>query len=195
MSIGDFFKNRTHTHTYFCHDNSRRDWDGNVHDNVKVFGLGRIDLLLLLLHCCGRSSTEACYCQYIHKMLLWACTKHWCCTYNIHEITPPPSVHESPHSRSIQVELGKVEDFWSMLLTATASTNHIFGCWAASSLSTDTGESQSAVPCDKDVIKSDWVRPIGLRQLQSFLPELCIQFNLLISLNFICILVNFGHFR
>ncbi len=31
---------------YICHDNSRRDWHGNVHDNVNVFGLARIDLLL-----------------------------------------------------------------------------------------------------------------------------------------------------
>ncbi len=30
---------------YFCHDNSRRDWHGNEHDNVNVFGLGGIDLL------------------------------------------------------------------------------------------------------------------------------------------------------
>ncbi len=112
-----FWKRALHIYIYIYiyiyvhHNNSRRDWDGNVHDNVNVFGLGRIDLL----HCCGRSSIEACYCQYIHNMLLWACTKHWCCTYNIHEITPPPSVHESPHSRSIQVELGKVEGFWNAL--------------------------------------------------------------------------------
>ncbi len=34
-----------------------------------------------------------------------------------------------------------------------------------SSLATDTGENHSAEPCDYDVIRSDWVRPIGLRQL------------------------------
>ncbi len=33
---------------YFCHDNSQRDWHGNVHDSVNVFGLGGIDLL----RCC-----------------------------------------------------------------------------------------------------------------------------------------------
>ncbi len=42
-----------------------------------------------------------------------------------------------------------------MLQTATASTSHIFECLAASSLATDTGENQSAVPCDNDVIRSD----------------------------------------
>ncbi len=48
------------------HDNSRRDWHGNVYDNVNVFGLGRIDLL----RCCGRASSKTCYSQYIHNMLL-----------------------------------------------------------------------------------------------------------------------------
>ncbi len=48
---------------------SRRDWHGNVHDNVNVFGLGRIDLLRCCC-CCGRARTETCYCQYIHNMLL-----------------------------------------------------------------------------------------------------------------------------
>ncbi len=33
-----------YTHTHICHDNSRRDWHGNVHDNVNIFGLGGIDL-------------------------------------------------------------------------------------------------------------------------------------------------------
>ncbi len=54
------------TKPMFCHDNSQRDWHGNVHDNVNVFGLGGIDLL----RCCGRANTETCYCQYIHNMLL-----------------------------------------------------------------------------------------------------------------------------
>ncbi len=68
-------------HNEFCHDNSRRVYHGNVHDNVNVFGLGGIDLL----HCCSRASIETCYCQYIHNTLLWACKKYCCCTYNIHE--------------------------------------------------------------------------------------------------------------
>ncbi len=38
----------------FYHGNSQRDWHGNVHDNVNVFGLGGIDLL----RCCGRASTD-----------------------------------------------------------------------------------------------------------------------------------------
>ncbi len=36
--------------------------------------------------------------------------------------------------------------------TATTSTSHIFECWAEISLATNTGENQSAVPCDNDVI-------------------------------------------
>ncbi len=145
------------TYLYFCHDNSRGDWHDNVYDNVNVFGLGGIGLLHCC--CCGRTSTETCYCQYIHNMLLWACKKHCCCTYNIHEITPIYNIHGSPRSRSIQVELGKEEGFWNMLQTATASTSHIFECWI---LATNTGQNQSAVPCDNDVVRSDWVRPIAM---------------------------------
>ncbi len=63
------------------------------------------------------------------------------------------------------MELGEVEGFWSTVQTATASTSHVFECWE-SSLATDTGENQSAMPCDNDVIRSDWVRPIGLRHLE-----------------------------
>ncbi len=37
-----------------------------VHDKVNVFGLGGIDMLHCC--CCGRASTEACYCQ-IHPQL------------------------------------------------------------------------------------------------------------------------------
>ncbi len=64
-----------------------RDWHDNVHDNVNMFGLGGIDLLCFCF-CCSRASTETGYCQYIHNMLLWACKKYCCCTYNIYEITP-----------------------------------------------------------------------------------------------------------
>ncbi len=35
----------------------------NIHGNVNVFGLGRIDLL----RCFGRACTETCYRQYIHR--------------------------------------------------------------------------------------------------------------------------------
>ncbi len=66
----------------------------------------------------------------------------------------------------MQVELGRVKGFWSTLQTATTNTSHIFECWAESSLTTDTGENQSAVPCDNDVIRSDWVRPIELHHLE-----------------------------
>ncbi len=37
-----------------------------------------------------------------------------------------------------------------------------------SSLATDAGENQSAVPCNDDDIRSDWVGPIGLRQLEFY---------------------------
>ncbi len=42
--------------------------------------------------------------------------------------------------------------------TATASSSQVFECWAASSLAADAKRNQSPVPCDKDVIISDWVR-------------------------------------
>ncbi len=94
----------------FCHRKSLRVYHGNdMMDNV--FSLGGI----VLLCCCGRASTTTCYCQYIHNMLLWTCKKYCCCTYNIYEITPIYYIHESSRSRYIQVELGKVEGFWSML--------------------------------------------------------------------------------
>ncbi len=147
---------------YFCHDNSRRDWHGNVHDNVNVFGLGGIDLLRCCC-CCDRASTETCYCQYIHKLLLWACKKYCCCKYNIHERTP--------YINHLVADLyrwswGRWRVSEARCEIATTSTSHIFECWAESSLATDTGENQSAVPCDNDVIRSDWVRPIGLRHLE-----------------------------
>ncbi len=105
--------------------------------------------------CCVRANTETCYCQYIHNMLLWACKKNCCCKY---------SIHESPRSRSIQVVRWRVSEArWE---TAAVSTSHIFECWAESSLATDTGENQSAVSCDHDVIRSDLVRPIELRHLE-----------------------------
>jgi len=45
-------------------------------------------------------------------MLLWACRKYCCCTYDIIQYI---TYMKSLHSRSIQVELGKVEGFWSVL--------------------------------------------------------------------------------
>ncbi len=90
-----------------------------------MFGLGGIDLL----RCCwwGRASTDTCYCQYIHRHAAVSMT-FCCCTYNMHEIT---------RSRSIQVELEKVEGYWSMQQTATANTGQVFEWWAASSLAAD----------------------------------------------------------
>ncbi len=126
-----------------------------------VFGLGVIDLLCC---CCCRASTETCYCQYIQDMLLWACMKFCCCTYNTYE-SPPYSIQESPCSRSIQVELGKVEGSWSTV-NYYSKQSQVFEYWAVSSLATDTGENESPVPCDDDVIRSDWVRPIVLRHLE-----------------------------
>ncbi len=75
----------------FCPDNSRNDWHGNVHDNVNVFGLGRIDLLHC---CCGRASTETCYCD---------TSTTCCCEYvrntaaaHITYINNPHSIHDYP---------------------------------------------------------------------------------------------------
>ncbi len=77
---------------------------------------------------------------YIH-----AITPMYTCHYS-HIYMPllPYSIHESPRSRSIKVEPGKMEGFWSMLQTATTSTGGIFECWAASSLAPQTEENQSA---------------------------------------------------
>ncbi len=59
------------TVTWHYHANpSERCHDRNIY--------GRIDLLHC---CCGRASTETCYCQYIHNTLLWACKKYYICMY------------------------------------------------------------------------------------------------------------------
>ncbi len=79
------------------------------------------------------------------------------------------------------MELGKVVGFWSALQTATANKSQVFEYWAVSSLATDTGEKQSAVPCDNDVIRSDWVRPIGLRHLEFHVRTLHFLFGALCS--------------
>ncbi len=122
------------------------------------WGFGEIDLLRCC--CCDRASTESCFNQNIHNMLLWA-SKKYCCTYYIYKITPPinhmlhplpgphhlnsfvfraglepgilareagalprrlkslASVARAPlwitTQKGIQVELGKVEGFWSAL--------------------------------------------------------------------------------
>ncbi len=130
-----------------------------VHDNDNVLGLGGIDLI----RCCVRASTETCYCQYIHNMLLWAFKKY--CKYNIHEITPIAYMNHLL-ADLYRWSWGRWRVSEARCETATKSTSHIFECWAESSLATDTEENQSAVPCDNDVIRSDWVRPIGLRHLE-----------------------------
>ncbi len=70
--------------------------------------------------------------------------------------------------------------FWNTLQTATASTSNIFECWAASSLAIGPEENQSAVPCG-DVIRSDWVRPIGLRHLEFHARTLFFKYPKLLS--------------
>ncbi len=135
----------------FCNRKSLRVYHGNdMIDNV--FSLGGI----VLLWCCGRASTTTCYCQYIHNMLLWTCKKYCCCTYNIYEITPIYYIHESSRSRYIQVELGKVEGFWSMLQLLQQALAENLKVKHRSSLAADTKRNQSAVPCD-NVIMSDRV--------------------------------------
>ncbi len=69
---------------------------------------------------------------------------------------------------------GEGGGFLECAATATTNISRAFECWAASSLATDTGENQSAVPCDNDVIISDWVRPIGLRHLEFHARTLCV---------------------
>ncbi len=113
----------------FCHDNSLRDWHGNVHSNVNVFGLGGIDLLRCC--CCGRACTEICYCQYIHNMLLWACKKYCCSKYNTHIYITYMKKKPVAYMNHLIVE-----GFRNTLQTAIASTSHIFECWAESSLAT-----------------------------------------------------------
>uniref|UniRef100_A0A672RNT6 Membrane-associated guanylate kinase, WW and PDZ domain-containing protein 2 n=1 Tax=Sinocyclocheilus grahami TaxID=75366 RepID=A0A672RNT6_SINGR len=51
--------------------------------------------------------------------------KYYCCKYNIHEITP---IHESPRSRSIQVELGKVEACYQMRLYRGRGSSNVCMC-------------------------------------------------------------------
>ncbi len=69
--------------------------------------------------------------------------------------------------------------------TATASISQVFECWAASSLATDPGENQSAVPCGNDVIMSYWVRSIELRHLEFHARTLYLwlywQFSMILS--------------
>ncbi len=120
-------------------------------------------------------------------MLLRACKKYSCCTYNIWN--NPPQHAWIPHSRSIQVELGKMEGFSSILQTARASTSHTFECWVATLLAhyTFKGENQSAVPCDNDVIRSDWRRPIRLHHLDFHGRILCVlMFMLVCSPRSVC---------
>ncbi len=62
------FENAWPDHWYYiyfniCHDNSQRDWHGNVHDIVNVFVVAGY-----MLCCCSRASTESFYWQYIHNM-------------------------------------------------------------------------------------------------------------------------------
>ncbi len=97
----------------FCHDNSRRDWHGNVHDNVNVFGLGGIDLLRC---CCDRASTETCYCQYIHNMLLWACKKYCAAAHVQQHIwnNPHRAYMNHPIADLYRWSWGK-EGLWSVL--------------------------------------------------------------------------------
>ncbi len=138
-----------------CH--SRRDWH-----LVMYLVFAGIDLLR-----CGRTVPRLA----TAKISTTCCCEHVGNPAAVH-ITiwkPQYRIHDSPRSRSIQVELGKVEGFWSALQNAITSISQVFECWAASSLATDTGENQSDVTCD--VIMSYWVRSIGLRHLE-FMPEL-----------------------
>ncbi len=82
---------------YFCYDNSQRDWHCNVHENVNVFGLGGIDLVLLLRQSKYILSTAntftPCCCEHVENTAA-AHTTH---------MNYPLNMHESSRSRSIQV--------------------------------------------------------------------------------------------
>ncbi len=125
-----------------------------------IIVLGGIDLLC----CCCRASNTIFYYQYIHNMLLWACKKYCCCTYNIYEISLFITYIKSPWS--IQVELGKEEGIWSVLqlLQQTLAKYLNVELWA-NWLLTWKGTNQLCL-VSNDVIISDWVRPIGLRHLE-----------------------------
>ncbi len=63
-----FRQDQIHQH---CHVHYHTNPSESCHDR-NIYG--RIDLLHC---CCGRASTETCYSQYIHNMLLWACKKYY----------------------------------------------------------------------------------------------------------------------
>ncbi len=70
-------------------------------------------------------------------------------------VNKPHSIHESPCGRSIQVELGKVEGFWSVLQQLhQAQTKYFWNVGAAISLAADTKITNQL---HHDVIMSDWI--------------------------------------
>ncbi len=91
-------------------------------------------------------------------MLLWACEKYCCCTYNMNN---PHSIDDAtPCSRSIQGDLGKVEGFWS------ASECALIGYrYRREQISCDMLLMNERMMhlYDDDIIMSYWVRSIELR--------------------------------
>ncbi len=74
---------------------------------------------------------------------------------------------KSPRSRSIQVELGEGEGFWSVLQLLQQEPDQVFECWAASWKTENQLRHVS-----NDVILSDWVRTIrSACTINSFMTE------------------------
>ncbi len=116
---------------------------------------------LLRCCCCDRASTETYYCD----------TSTTCCCEHVRNTAAAHITYiaymNHPVADLYRWSWGRrrVSEVRCKLLQA--STSHIFECWAVNSLATHTRENQSAVPCDNDVIMSDWVKPIGLHQFHA----------------------------
>ncbi len=103
---------------------------GNGYDSVNVFGLNRSATLLLLNCCCCRFVLLL---QIKNRNLLLPIR---CCEY-LRPTAGTQIANKLTHSRSIQVELGRVEGFSNseiMLQTSLVNANQPFQCKAVNSL-------------------------------------------------------------
>ncbi len=103
---------------------------GNGYDSVNVFGLNRSATLLLLNCCCCRFVLLL---QIKNRNLLLPIR---CCEY-LRPTAGTQIANKLTHSRSIQVELGRVEGFSNseiMLHTSLVNANQPFQCKAVNSL-------------------------------------------------------------
>ncbi len=89
-------------------------------------------------------------------MLMWACKKYCCCTYNIYEITPIYNTWNYPIAYLYRWSWGRwrvseahcncYSKHWPSIWMLSSK---LIGCWCE--------KNQSSAPCDNDVIISDWV--------------------------------------